>query len=152
VSTTTAHRRFDAPRAAVYAALLDPEAVARWRFPDGMTCEVHEYEPREGGSIRVSLTYDEPGAAGKTSGRTDTYHGHFVELVPNERVVEAVEFETADPALQGEMTIAIELADDGEGTVLHAVHAGVPSGVPPADNELGWSMALARLAELVEAR
>jgi hypothetical protein len=36
--------------------------------------------------------------------------------------------------------------------VLYAVHAGVPPGVPPADNELGWSMSLVRLAELVEAR
>jgi hypothetical protein len=34
---------------------------------------------------------------------TDTFHGRFVELVPDERVV-VVEFETADPALRGEMT------------------------------------------------
>jgi hypothetical protein len=58
---------------------------------------VHAFEAREGGEIRVSLTYDEPTGAGKTNAHTDTYHGRFVELVPNKRVVEVVEFETADP-------------------------------------------------------
>jgi len=33
-----------------------------------------------------------------------------VRLVPNEQVVEVVEFETADPALRGEMTITFTLA------------------------------------------
>jgi hypothetical protein len=34
-----------------------------------------------------------------------------VKLVTNEQVVEVVEFETTDPALRGEMTITISLAD-----------------------------------------
>jgi hypothetical protein len=67
-------------------------------------------------------------------------------------VVEADEFETADPALRGEMRITIALADAGEGgTQLAAVHEGVPPGVSAADNELGWRMALDKLAALVEA-
>ena len=56
----------------------------------------------------------------------DTYHGRFVKLVPNERVVEVVEFETADPALRGEMTITITLADATGGTeVLAALVEGL---------------------------
>jgi uncharacterized protein YndB with AHSA1/START domain len=140
----------DAPRARVYAALVDPEQVARWKVPAGMTCRVHAFDAREGGTFRISLTYEEPGEAGKTSGRTDTYHGRFVELVPDERVVEVDEFETDDPALQGEMTITVTLTDAGGGTEIDAVHEGVPPGVPPADNEEGWISALARLAALVE--
>ncbi len=69
-----------------------------------MTAEVHEFDAREGGAIRVSLTYEAPDRTGKTHGHTDTYRGRFVTLVPNELVVEADEFETDDPALQGEMT------------------------------------------------
>jgi hypothetical protein len=61
------------------------------------------------------------------------------------------EFETADPALRGEMTITITLVDADGGTDLHAVHDGLPPGVAPADNELGWRLALAKLAALVEA-
>lgn len=53
-----------APRAAVYRALVDPRAVARWKVPDGMRCKVHAFDAREGGTIRVSLTYDDPTATG----------------------------------------------------------------------------------------
>jgi uncharacterized protein YndB with AHSA1/START domain len=143
-------RIIDAPRARVYDALVDPAAVARWKVPTGMRCEVHEFDAREGGAIRVSLTYDAPDREGKTAGRTDTYRGRFVTLVPGERVVEVDEFETTDPQLAGEMTMTITLHDRDGGTELLAVHEGVPAGVAPEDNELGWRMALDRLAALVE--
>jgi uncharacterized protein YndB with AHSA1/START domain len=151
VSSTRITRRIKAPCAKVYAALIDAEAIAKWKVPSGMTSHVHTFEAREGGTFQISLTYDAQTGTGKTSAHTDTYHGHFVQLVPNERVVEVDEFETADPAMRGEMTIAITLrdADDG-GTDLIAVHDGVPPGVSVADNEAGWQSALARLAALVE--
>jgi uncharacterized protein YndB with AHSA1/START domain len=136
----------------VYRALLDAQAIAKWKVPDGMTCQVLQFDAREGGSIRVSLTYDEPTGTGKTTSHTDTYHGHFERLVPDEQVVEVDEFETTDPALRGKMTITITLADADGGTDLVAVHEGLPRGVNPADNETGWQMALAKLAALVEAR
>jgi uncharacterized protein YndB with AHSA1/START domain len=151
VSATRIHRRVNAPRAAVYRALLDRDSIARWMVPTGMTSTVHAFEPREGGSFRISLTYDAPTGTGKTTAQTDTYHGRFVQLVPNERVVEAVEFETADPALRGEMTITIDLADADSGTDVLAVHDGLPPGLAEAENELGWRSSLAKLAALVEA-
>jgi len=107
--------------------------------------------PREGGSFRISLTYDAPTGTGKTTAQTDTYHGRFVQLVPNEKVVEVVEFETADPTLRGEMTITFALVDADQGTEVRAVHDGLPPGVPLADNEAGWQSSLAKLAALVEA-
>ena len=82
---------------------------------------------------------------------TDTYHGRFVKLVANEQVVEVVEFETTDPALRGEMTITISLADADGGTDVLAVHDRLPRGLSTADNEAGWREALAKLASLVEA-
>jgi uncharacterized protein YndB with AHSA1/START domain len=124
--------------------------VARWKFPTDMTCRVHEFDPREGGAFRISLTYHDPAQAGKTTAHTDTYRGRFVKLVPNEMVVEEDEFETADPALQGTMTITISLTDADGGTDLVATHEGLPPGVSTADNEIGWDMALAKLAALVE--
>jgi uncharacterized protein YndB with AHSA1/START domain len=116
-----------------------------------MTSEVHEFDAREGGTVRVSLTYDAPDRTGKTAGRTDTYRGRFVRLVPNELVVEVDEFETDDPALRGEMTITIGLSDADGGTELVATHEGLPQGVSAADNETGWRETLARLAALVES-
>src|SRR5882762_7047040 len=140
-----------APRAKVYRTLLDARAVATWMVPNGMTSRVHAFDAREGGSFRISLTYDAPTGTGKTTAQTDTYHGRFVKLVTNEQVVEVVEFETTDPALRGEMTIAIALADADGGTDIHAVHDGLPRGVPAADNEAGWRSSLGKLAALVEA-
>lgn len=151
MSTThlTVHVR--APRAAVYRALLDAEAVATWRVPDGMTSHVHTFDPREGGAFRISLTYDTPDRAGKTSAHTDTYHGYFAQLIPDERVVEVVEFETDDPTLQGEMTITYLLTDAPGGTLIDATHENVPASVRPEDNETGWRMSVGKLAALVEA-
>jgi len=152
VSSTRISRHVKAPRANVYRALLDARAVGAWKVPTGMTSHVHTFDAREGGSFRISLTYDEPTGTGKTTAHTDTYHGRFLKLVTNEQVVEVVEFETTDPELRGEMTITISLADaDGGGTDIVAVHDGLPTGVPLADNEAGWREALAKLAALVEA-
>lgn len=147
---TRVRRHVKAPRAAVYRALTDPGAVAKWRVPTGMTSRVHEFEPREGGAIRVSLTYDEPTGVGKTTARTDTYRGRFVRLVQDEQVVELHEFETDDPALRGEMRSTITLVDAAGGTDVLAVHEGLPPGLSEKDNEVGWRQALERLAALVE--
>src|SRR5437773_11367 len=151
MSSTRISRHVNAPRPKVYRALLDARAVATWMVPTGMTSQVHAFDPREGGSFRISLTYDAPTGAGKTTAHTDTYHGRFVKFVPDKEVVAAVEFETSDPAPQGEMTITITLADADGGTDLLAVHDRLPSGLSPADNEAGWRSSLAKLAALVEA-
>jgi uncharacterized protein YndB with AHSA1/START domain len=140
-----------APRSTVYRALTDPAAIAAWRVPDGMTSHVHEFDAREGGAFRVSLTYDVPTSGGKSAPHTDTYHGHFVKLVPDEKVVEVFEFETGDPELCGEMTMTTTLSDAVGGTDVLVVHGGIPGKVPAADNETGTRMALARLARLAEA-
>ncbi|KAB1905876.1 SRPBCC family protein [Micromonospora sp. AMSO31t] len=139
-----------APRSAVYRALLDPAAVARWRVPTGMSGHVHEFDAREGGSLRVSLTYEAPDKTGKSTAHTDSYHGHFVKIVPDRQVVEVVEFETDDPSLGGAMTMTTTLTDVDGGTEVVVVHEGIPDAVPAEDNEMGMRIALANLARLVE--
>ena len=151
MGTTQVRRHIDVPRSRVYRALLDPAALPHWKVPDGMTIQVHRFEPREGGAIRVSLTYDSPSSVGKTSAHTDTYRGRFVRLVPNELIVEVDEFETDDPALRGEMTITIALADEAGGTELVATHDGLPAAVSLTDNETAWNMALDKLTAFVES-
>jgi uncharacterized protein YndB with AHSA1/START domain len=151
LSSTRVIRHIQAPRAAVYRALLDPRSIEAWRAPQGMTCVVHELDAREGGSFRVSLTYEEQTRTGKTSAHTDTYNGHYARLVPDEQVVEVLEFETADADLRGEMTMTTTLVDADGGTDVVVLHEGVPDGVSAADNELGTRMALDSLAALVES-
>jgi uncharacterized protein YndB with AHSA1/START domain len=151
MARTSIKRHVSAPRANVYRALVDARAVATQMVPNGMTSHVHEFDAREGGSFRISLTYDAPTGTGKTTESTDTYHGSFVKLVPNEQVVEVMEFETADAAMRGEMMVTFTLTDADGGTDVLAVHDNLPLGLSPADNETGWRMSLDKLAALVEA-
>lgn len=152
MGTTRLTKHIRAPRDRVYRALLDAATVQRWQVPDSMTSHVHAFDAREGGEFRISLTYQAPTGTGKTSAHTDTYHGRFVRLVPDREVVQVLKFETADPALRGEMTVTYTLASASDGgTVLTGTHENLPPGVPPEDNELGWSESLGKLARLLEA-
>ncbi|HWS93891.1 MAG TPA: SRPBCC domain-containing protein [Mycobacterium sp.] len=150
MTQTRVVRHIRAARESVYRALVDADAVAAWRVPDGMTATVHAFDARVGGRFRVSLNYESPDAHGKTTAATDTYHGRFVELVLNERVVEELEFETTDPTFAGLMWITTTLVDAGGGTDVVVLHDGIPPGVPAADNEIGTEMALGKLAALVQ--
>lgn len=138
-----------APRAAVYRAMTDAKAVQRWQVPDDMTSAVHEFDAREGGAFRISLTYAGDGK-GKSNAHTDTFHGRFVTLAPD-LIVQTMAFETDDPQMQGEMTATYRLVEaDGETDII-ATHDNVPPGVSPEDNETGWRMSLGKLARLVES-
>ena len=143
-------QRIRAPRAAIYGRLLDPGSIEAWRAPEGMSCTVHEFAAHEGGRFRVSLSYEDPAAAGKSGGHTDTYHGHFATLIANQTIVEVLEFETEDPRLQGEMTVTTTLTEADGATDVTIAYENVPAGVRPADNQLGTRMALNKLAALVE--
>jgi uncharacterized protein YndB with AHSA1/START domain len=146
----TANQLVRAPRSAVYAALLDPLATATWRVPDDMTARVSEWEPVPGGRFRVSLTYRAEDRTGKTEGATDTYSGEFTKLVPDEQVVERIEFETDDPDLRGAMTMTWTLREVEGGTEVDLLHEGLPDVVPPEDNATGTRMSLTKLAAYVE--
>jgi uncharacterized protein YndB with AHSA1/START domain len=150
----TATQVVRAPRSSVYAALLDPRATETWRVPDDMTARVAEWEPVEGGRFRVSLTYRAEDRTGKTEGATDTYSGEFTRLVPDEQVVERIEFEADDPDLKGAMTMTwtlrdVEVAGAG-GTEVDLLHEGIPDVIPPEDNATGTRMSLTKLAAYVE--
>jgi uncharacterized protein YndB with AHSA1/START domain len=152
LASTQVTRIIRVPRKAVYQACLDPDAVAAWRVPDTMRARVHVFDAREGGRFRVSLTYQDPENAsrGKTSEDTDTFQGRFVELVPYERIVEVVEFESKDPGFAGEMKITTSLADAGETTEVTILCQDIPGGIRPEDNANGCEQSLRKLAALLE--
>jgi uncharacterized protein YndB with AHSA1/START domain len=119
-----------------------------------MSGEMHEFDGREGGSYRMSLTYREPADAGngKTTPATDTFDGRFLELVPDRKIVEVMTFESSDPQFAGELRVTTTLSDTDHGTEVTVLHEGIPSGVRVEDNELGTAQALAKLAEMFEQR
>jgi len=151
MTSTKVSRVIKASRKAIYRALTDPAALATWRVPDDMTGRVHEFDLRPGGRYRMSLTYTDPkDAPGKTSADTDTFEGRFVELIPDERVVEDIVFEADDAKFGGVMTMTTSLADAAGGTLVTMLQENLPAGVRPEDNELGTTMSLRKLAALVE--
>jgi uncharacterized protein YndB with AHSA1/START domain len=141
-----------APRKAVYQAFLDPHALASWLPPNDMTGQVHEFDPRVGGRFRISLTYKhaERSLPGKTSADTDTVQGRFVELIPSEKIVQIVEFESQQPEFAGEMTITATYADAPGGTEVTMLCENIPKGIRPGDNEMGCRESLQKLAALLE--
>jgi uncharacterized protein YndB with AHSA1/START domain len=151
-ASTRVSRIIKAPRKAVYQAFLDRDAVASWLPPETMTGQVHAFDPREGGKFGMSLTYQDtkhsPG--GKTSEDTDTFQGRFVELVPDEKIVWVVEFESQDAGFAGEMRIIWSLADADEGTEVTVLCENIPEGIRPQDNEMGSRSSLQKLAAFLE--
>jgi uncharacterized protein YndB with AHSA1/START domain len=150
MSTNKFSFHIKAPRSSVYRALTDADAISKWRVPQGMTSKIHVFEPKEGGKFRISLTYRDTKFTGKSASHTDTYHGYFKKLIPNELVIEVEEFETTDPAMKGQMTSTFRLFDKDGGTEVKATHEGLPKGVKPEDNEEGWRQSFAQLAQLLE--
>src|SRR3712207_4668267 len=99
VRTDTASRVIAAPLDRVFAALVDPEALASWLPPDGMSGRFEWFNAHPGGSYRLVLTYaDASTAPGKTTADSDIVEAQFVDIVPNARVIQAVNFVSDDPA------------------------------------------------------
>ena len=121
-------------------------------MPDNMTAQVHVFEAREGGAYRMSLTYRDPrqSPVGKTSEDTDTFQGRFVELVPDEKIVEAIEFDWRDPKFAGEMKMTTLLADADGGTEVTILCHDLSRVIRPEDNEEGTRQSLRKLAALLE--
>ncbi|HEX5365269.1 MAG TPA: SRPBCC domain-containing protein [Acidimicrobiales bacterium] len=97
-----ASRVVAAPPGRVFAALVDREALAAWLPPDGMTGTVERFDPQPGGSYRMVLTHlDTSRPRGKSTADADVVEARYVDVVPGTRVVQAVDFDTDDPALLG---------------------------------------------------
>ena len=135
----------------LYAAFMDPAALVDWLPPAAMTGKIHMFEARVGGGYRMSLFYppNEHSLRGKTSEREDMVHVRFVELVPPRRIVEAVDFVTADPAFVGEMTIVVTFEEVSGGTEVFLCE-NLPLGLRAEDNEAGSRLSLEQLARRFE--
>ena len=134
----------------IYAAHVDPQAVATWRPPQGMRAEICSFDAREGGGYRMAFVYEDASVLGKTSANADVFEGKFVELVPDERIVERIEFKSDDPAFAGHMTITTTLVAVTDGTQVSIVCENVPDGISAADHQVGMASTLANLVGFVE--
>ncbi len=141
-NTVRFHRVLKATPERVYRAFLDPDAMAKWSPPHGFTGRVHEIDARVGGSYKMSFT-------NFSSGKSHSFGGTYIELVPNERLSYTDKFD--DPGLPGEMRTTITLKKVFCGTELNIEQSGLPDVIPPEACYLGWQESLTLLALLVEA-
>jgi uncharacterized protein YndB with AHSA1/START domain len=141
-NTIRLHRVLRATPERIYRAFLDADAMAKWLPPNGFTGKVHQLDPKVGGTHKMSFT-------NLTTGRSHSFGGKYLELVPHERIRYTDKFD--DLNLPGEMQVTVSLKKVSVGTELNIVQEGVPDAIPPEACYLGWQESLTLLAKLVEA-
>jgi uncharacterized protein YndB with AHSA1/START domain len=137
------HRVLRASPETVYRAFLDADAMVKWLPPNGFTGKVHHPDAKVGGAYKMSFT-------DYSTGHSHSFGGHFLELVPHERMRHTDKFD--DPNLRGEMQTTITLKKVSCGTELNIVQEGIPEVIPREACCLGWQESLTLLAKLVEAK
>ena len=129
-------RRYEIPRAAVFAAWSSAEAKARWFMgPDEWQREPLELDFRVGGRERS--------VGGAVGGPVYTCNAIYWDIVEPERIVYT--YEMLEDERRISVTLAtVELAADGNGTrlVLTEHSAFLDGLVDPALREQGWGSLL----------
>jgi uncharacterized protein YndB with AHSA1/START domain len=134
----------------VFDALLDRAALETWLPPDGMTATFERFDPTPGGSYRMILTYvDRATAAGKSSADSDIVEVRFVDVVPDDRIVQMVDFVSDDPAFAGTMTMTWSVRSVDGGTHVDIVAEDVPDGISADDHAAGLASSLEHLAHFL---
>lgn len=147
----SASRVIKASPHAIYEAFLNSGALSSWLPPKGMSARIDEFDAKEGGVYRLTLTYEtDHSNAGKTSENEDVSRGKFLELVPDTKIVLAGKFDSEDPAFSGEMIQTWYLEAVREGTKVTIICEHVPEGIRKEDHDDGLSSSLENLAEYVE--
>ena len=139
--TVRIHRVLRCPPEKLYRAFLEPGAMTKWLPPYGFTCTVHHMDARVGGTFRMSFH-------NFGSGNGHSFHGEYLELVPNERIRYTDEFE--DPNLPGVLEVTVSFRPVLCGTELSVEQKNIPAVIPLEMCYLGWQESLLQLAALVE--
>ncbi len=149
--TDRANLLIHADSESVFTAITSPEALVQWLPPKGMRGRFERFDMRDGGSYRLVLTYeDASGAPGKTSTDSDVSEVRITRIIPGERVVQEVEFQTDDPALTGTMQMEWRLRGGSEGTTVEFEARNVPEGIRARDHAEGLTSSLSNLAAYLE--
>jgi uncharacterized protein YndB with AHSA1/START domain len=135
----------------VFDSLVNREALETWLPPGDMTGRFETFDPRPGGSYRLVLTYANPEASqAKSTDNSDIVDARYLDVVPNDRVVQAVDFVSDKPGFAGTMTMTWSVRDERDGTRVEIVAEGVPEGISAEDHAAGLESSLDNLARFVE--
>lgn len=141
-NTIQLHRVLRAPAERIYRAFLEADALAKWLPPNGFTAKVHQIDAKVGGRFKMSFT-------NFTTGKSHSFGGEYLELVPHERIRYTDEFD--DPNLPGVIEVTVLLKEVSCGTDVSVTQKDVPGVIPADACYLGWQESLILLGKLVEA-
>jgi hypothetical protein len=98
----------------------------------------------------VCLQYPESdqNSPGKTTPKEDRYRANFLKLIPGERVLQSINFDTTDEQFQGEMMMDATLKVQDDGTLVTITFDNIPEGVNPEGNEKGTESSLQKRSTL----
>jgi uncharacterized protein YndB with AHSA1/START domain len=139
-------RVLDAPRELVFAAWTDPAQAARWWGPRGFTTISAEMDVRVGGAWRRRMR--------SPKGAAHVSHGVYLEIAAPERLVFTFSWEQGGAPGHGpETVITLTFADLGGGRTEFVLRQeGFATVAGRDDHNLGWSGALDRLADYIQAQ
>lgn len=136
-------RRFEAPRARVFEAMLDPALVLRWLWATDHPMVLCESDPRPGGRLR----YVWEGPRGRVG-----LSGTYAEVEAPARFSHDEVWD--EPWFEGTCRVVTELAEDGTGCVMEARiaydSAAARDSVLATPMAEGMGEAYARLDRLLE--
>jgi uncharacterized protein YndB with AHSA1/START domain len=140
--TVALRQRFGAKPSAVFRAFTEPALLEQWFSPDpALRLEVLEYTLRLGGRYRFRYY--------STTGDSDVVAGTFCDISPPSRLAFTWTWEPPDPHAGVETLVTIELAEDGDETLVAVSHERFPDASTRKRHESGWSTTLPRLAALI---
>jgi uncharacterized protein YndB with AHSA1/START domain len=144
-------RLIRAPKDQVFAAFLDPAALVAWLPPKGMRGSMLRFDPWPGGGYAMALAYERPDARAKTTADSDTAEVRFIEIEPERRIVQAVDFETERPDAVGTMTMTWSFTDADGGVLASVEVENAPPAIRPDDHEIGIRSSLEQLDRYLSA-
>jgi uncharacterized protein YndB with AHSA1/START domain len=107
-------REFDAPRHLVFRAYTTPELIKRWWTGDRGEATSAEVDLRVGGKWRYVMVAN--------AGFEVAFHGEYLEVVPNERLVSTEVFEGA-PDAEAVTTVTFTETDERTTVTIVVRHA-----------------------------
>jgi uncharacterized protein YndB with AHSA1/START domain len=131
---------YDAPREAVFAAWTDPDKLAIWWAPEGLTIprESVVVEPRVGGRFELDMV--------DPSGDAAPFRAVFAELSPPELIV--LHVEPIPEAGMGETVLRAAFEVEGSGTRMTVVDGPLPDEIYEMALA-GWRSVIANLEALL---
>jgi uncharacterized protein YndB with AHSA1/START domain len=141
-------RVIDAPMARVWQAWTDPQKLAAWWGPRGVTNPVCTWEAKAGGQIEIVMLAGEE--LGDFKGTEWPMRGQFKEVVPQEKLVfSSHALDHGQPILESLCTVTFSRQGDKTEMTLSVVVTKTTAEAegPLAGMKMGWTQSIDKLEE-----